>query len=38
MVHNYNISAWVYAQLTPEEKEALEKYLEEIGATKTITE
>ena len=37
-MRNYNISAWVYAILTPEEREALEEYLEEIGAVKTITE
>lgn len=38
MKRNYNISAWIYAQLTKEERESLDKYLDEIGATKTITE
>lgn len=37
-MRNYNISAWVYALLTPEEREALNEYLEEIGAVATITE
>lgn len=38
MKHNYNISAWIYAELTKEEREALDAYLDEIGAVKTITE
>lgn len=36
--YNYNVSARIYAMLTKEEKEAFEKYLEEIGAVITITE
>ena len=38
VTRNYNISAWIYAQLSREEREALDEYLDEIKATKTIVE
>ena len=37
-MYNYNISAWIYAKLTEEERKALDEYLESIHATKTIVE
>ena len=36
--HNYNISAFIYSQLTAKEKEELDKYMEAIHCTYTIVE